>query len=275
MTELKEYSFNGKNIFLVGVTHNQRDLNTQIMRQIVDKANTKSKVCYLIEFDRRLTNKELKNTIPRTEEMTTKFIISELKREYGKLYNNLCIRGWDARAALLDNDISGKKDKSKRYGRKSQNKLYSKEVLNLNIKSIQNYIMMLPNNYKINTKQFSPKIGKYLNNSFNNEDTYLSLRKKDNNQSLFDWLYYNVKGYISHIKSKKEPENFKINELRGIMGGENVDRMIFHLRLAFARVSDLYLLEKILEKDNDTSYVVFMGMIHYKNVVNHFKNLGI
>ena len=275
MNNTKEYKFNGKNILLVGVSHNKRDINTPIIRKIVDYANKKSKVCYLLEFDRRLTNKELKNTMPKFTEMTTKFIVSELKREYKDIYNKLCLRGWDVRAALLDNDLSGQKDKSKRIGQILQNKLYSNEILGANIRTIQSYIKMLSKNYQVNPKKFSKKIAKYLNKEFNNEDTYLSLRKKDNNQSMYDWLIYNVKGYISHIKSKKEAENFVIKDLRPILGGTHVDETIHHIRIAYQRVSDLFVLEKILEENNDTNYIVFLGLYHYNNIINHFKNLGI
>lgn len=270
----KKYRFNNKDIYLVGVDHSKREINTKIIRDIIDYANTKSKVCYLIEYDRRLTNRELKANIPKFEELTTKLIVSELKREYGELYDRLCIRGWDVRAALMDSDLSGKKE-NKKIGRSNQNKLYSPQMVNANIKIIQNYIQRLPNNYQVNINKFNKKIGKYLNDSFKNEDTYFSLRKKDNNQSYYDWLIYNVKGYISHIKSRREPESYTIRELIPIFGEEHLVKLIFHIQLAYQRVSDLFLMEKLLEQDNDTNYIVFMGLFHYNNVVNHFKNLGI
>lgn len=270
----RKYRFNNKDIYLIGVDHSKREIDTKIIRDVVEYANTKSKVCYLVEYDRRLTNRELKANIPKFEELTTKLIVSELKREYGKLYDRLCLRGWDVRASLMDSDLSGKKQ-NKKLGRINQSKLYSPNMVDANIKVIQNYIQRLPNNYQVNLNKFDKKIGKYLNEAYNNEDTYFSLRKKDNNQSYYDWLIYNVKGLITYNKSNREPEGYTIRELIPIFGEKNLVELIFHIQIAYQRVSDLFLMEKLLEKGNETNYIVFMGLFHYKNVVNHFKNLGI
>lgn len=261
---IKQINQGNRELLLVGVLHNARSISMNIMQKIVDYANKKRKVCYYIEFDKNLKNFDLKGKIPATSEFTTKFIIPYLKKEYGNLYNNLCIRGWDSRQSLI--------------GQHNQNILYTDQIFMIPIKNIQKMIDKLPNNYKVNEKEYPGEIGKYLNFRFNEENTYFSLRKNDKN-SQFDWLIENIKGYNNYLKNNNKPfkkfDEYTLKDLINTMGKKNILDLVEYIRKAFANVSDLMLLEKILKKSNNINYIIFMGLNHYKNINSYFKELNI
>ena len=260
------YNFDNKELILIGVNHERRDLSFNDMKEIVDIANKKRNVCYLIEFDKRLTNHQLKGRIPNVQEMTTKVIMPVLKREYKETFSNLCIRGWDVRQSLI--------------GQQNQNILYSKRIYNSPLGHINQYISKIPNSHKINSKLYEPKIAKYLQSKFDDPETYFRLRKQDNKMdNLWKWIMKETNNYVEFLKQNNNPykkvEEYTLKELRKVFKPRDIDALVTHLLKTFANYSDLIVLERILQKNNNKTYIIFLGLKHYENIRQHLANMKI
>lgn len=259
------YKHNNREIMLIGVNHIKRGITHENIQQIINIGNKKRKVCYYIEFDKRLSKKEIRGRIQTTGELTTKIIMSYLKKEFKHVWENICIKGWDIRQTLI--------------GQQYQNILYSNKIYNQTIGSIlTNYIYKIPKKHKINLSKYSIHIGKTLQKNFDNQETYHRLRKQDE-YSLFDWLYNEINKFIKFQKQHDKPtklwSNFTLGELRDIFKAKDIDNFIQSLRKVFANYSDLVLLENILQKENKMNYIIFQGLEHYNNTKILMRDLNI
>lgn len=284
--QVSSYQYNGREIMIIGVNHLEQRLNLDMIKKIINKAELMRKVCYLIEFDKRLTNQELISRIKYTQEQTTKVIWGEIKNYYRNTLQNLCIRGWDSRQSMFDNEFNSQpKPKDKRSGQYFQNLVYSKSIWNFTMQDIQNYINVLPKNYKINKNLFHQNVGKYLQNQIDNPKTIHNLRTSDANVNNYQWLKNAVNSYINFLKQHhkhkifKKPGDYVLKELHSIFDKshekQKIVDVIKNIHDSFLNFTDLITLEKILQKSNKTNYVIFLGLNHYENYVKHFKNLGI
>tara|TARA_B100002049_G_C16082508_1_gene377904 strand:+ start:2762 stop:3910 length:1149 start_codon:yes stop_codon:yes gene_type:complete len=274
------YTHNNREIILIGVNHVEKGITHENMREIIDIGNKKRNVCYLIEFDKRLPKKDIRGTVRVTGELTTKIILPYLKKEFKRVWDNTCIRGWDIRQTLLDHEKKNELDKCK-IGQMYQDILYSDKIYNETIGSIAtNYIQKIPKKHKIELSKYSNHIGETLQNNFDNQETYHNFREEDDN-SLFDWLYLEIPKFNQFQKnscSRTKPwDQYQLGELRNNFG--NKKKYIVHfvkmLRKAFANYSDLILLESILQEDNIMNYIIFQGLEHYNNTEKLMKDLKI
>lgn len=263
-----KYNHNNREIILIGVNHYTNDLTEDDMKKISDYVNTKRNVCYLIEFDKKLTKHNLKGKIKTTHEYTTKIILPYLKKAYSHVWDNLCIKGWDIRQSLLTQN--------------GQNLLYSPYIINQTLNVIIHLTDKLPNNHKIIKSEYTNKIGNYLQEQFDNSETYHNLRKKDRNtlNNYLTWLIDESKRYNEYKRQRNESYknylDYTLKDMQVItQTNKHVEQFITYLRLAFVNYSDLIVLEKILKKNNNTNYVIFQGLQHFENIRHHLKQLDI
>ena len=155
------YNINDKTIILIGVNHIQNNLSHDYMRKIVDKANQMRKVCYLVEYDKRYTKKQVRHVATKGGDFTTRVIMPQLKREYRNIFDNICIKGWDSRQSWI--------------GQKLQNQLYSNNVINMRMGDFESIIRKLPNKFTGNKRNYIEKDFKHLEYNFSNPEVYFNL----------------------------------------------------------------------------------------------------
>lgn len=250
-SNLLNLSYNDKEILIVGVHHNEKGLTINEMRKITDYANTKRNVCYLLELDERLNKHQLRNV--RKGDFTTKHLLPQLKRIYGNLYSSICLKGWDIRQTLLTQQV--------------QNVLYHNPTSLTMGQILEKLINKIPNNKQIDSKKYDKKVYNYINSEYkqkyNTRDNFI-------NGGMFDWI---ILEHINKQNYTKKWHQLTLIEIKGI--NKQIEGFIEHLMKIFMRLSDLRVLEKILEKNNKMNYIIFVGRNHFNNLQIHLKNLKI
>ena len=234
---------NNQKIIIIPTTHDRLDITNENLEKITNKADELPNLCYLVESDYRFRKNDIKKL--KHGDFTTKRILKFLKEKYQReRYNNICVKGWDIRQSLI----------SQKY----QNKLYH-SPLNLSLGEIsKNYI-----------KKFPIRKGK---NKYLNKE-YEKLINTQIKECALEIIINKIKT-VQGEKFKWEPITMKqLYTDKNIK--TNLDDLIYNLQVFFAKYSDLYILEKILDKDNNSNYVIFVGANHFNNLKKHLQNLNI
>lgn len=247
-----KFAFNEKELLIIPTDHTKRELSIEDLKKIVDIGETKRNVCYLLELDKRLNKNEIRRL--KKGDFTTKMLMPYFEKAFKEMYYSKCIKGWDNRQTLI--------------GQEYQNKIYhNAENLTLG-EIVTKYINRFPKLKKIDLSKYEDKIGKYLDNEYKNIFTNNGIT----NGGVFDWIYENIKKNVGdnwgNITIKEFMSYHPMTKRAGI-------DLINNLRIYLMALSDLEVLEKILEKSNKTNYIIFVGYKHYENMKNHLKNMEI
>lgn len=259
-----QFIYKKKEIKIIGLNHFEKGISDDEINKIVDYANTKRNICYLIELDTRFTQGQIK-LLKSHGDYTTRIIIPKLKKIYKETYKNICIKGWDTRAGIFGQDF--------------QNKLYNnpnKLTLNEIFNSIQLILRFNKNYYLKNKIKYTNEQKKYIEFEYKKlQDDRIFFFKIDEKSKKKIGKGYFHKIVDLFVKDQKLSwdivKNFRLNEIKGI--NKDLTNLIISLRNIILEISDLYIIQKIILAEKN--YIIFVGKTHFDNIKIHLKKLKI
>lgn len=241
---LYEFKYKNYSIKLLGVSHNQRDIDIRTLKRLLDESN-KRKTCYLLETDYRKNKTEIRQ---KFGDHTTEQFMSLLLKEEKKTGIKKCVKGWDVRQSILTQN--------------NQNHLYS-FFYKLPFGSIENFYYPKLEERNIDNLYIEKNIKIFI--EYNYKQVVNHYKKLIIND------LYHIKQII---KNEEKPEIKTIYELIKKYNStkiifQNLSNLLFH---SFAIISDLFLLENIFSKKIKNDYIIIMGEFHFNDTIN-FINL--
>lgn len=240
------FKYNNYNIKLLSVRHDQRNINFNDMKKLIDESNQR-KVCFLLETD---YNKNQIQIRKKFGDFTSQQFMNLLLKE--EKQNNLkkCVNGWDVRQSLIKQQY--------------QDYLYTNGFYKLPFEIIEKYYLTKINFKKINNKNINNNIKLFLEHNYKqviNHHKYLI----DNELNVIKNVIKNEQNY-----KKLSIENIvsKYNKLKN-----NFINIVVLLRQLYAIYSDLFILEKILRTNIKNDYIIILGEFHFNDLINFIKHM--
>lgn len=226
-----------RELTLIPVLHDNK-IPYEILEEIVQYSNKKRNVCYLFEVDQRLGVDDINKQI--TGDITSVMLLSLLRPSD-------CIKGWDIRQTYLSQTVQDYIYND--IGLLPLGYIWEKCIAPLNNVRITNVRNIALETFGLTT----------ANGSF---EWVLQNLKQNNNYNIHvDWRMIKLNDIFSNASTSHEIKRA-------------VSDMIYHIRQSWANVSDLDLLEKVLQEKSMNFYIV-MGYNHYNNIVEYLNRLNL
>lgn len=241
---LYEFKYKNHSIKLLRVLHNQRDVDIETLKKLLDESN-KRKVCYLLETDYRKNKIEIRQ---KFGDHTTEQFMSLLLKEEKQNGIKKCLKGWDIRQSILTQN--------------NQTHLYG-FFYKLSYNSLGNYYLYQIKERKVLNENIDKNIKIFIEHNYN--ELVNHYKKLINNDLYF--IHEIVKGEENvqtktiYDLIKKYPDTKEMFK--------KLSYLFFHF---YAMISDLFLLETVLNSKISTDYIIIMGEFHFNDTIN-FINL--